>query len=246
MGGLSGVVIFDSITFVVAGLMILAIHQHGVTNKAQELAPAIEQAGKSGSRFWMEWSEGIDIVRGNRVVTVLFISVVMLNFAGIMIDPLTAPYIVDVIKVGPEIFGWLVTVQAMGGIFGGLLAGRVNRRINTANMYGWSEVVLGLVLLVRYNVPVLPILFVMTLLTGLPAALGMAALETLFQQKVPNTHLGRISGALNTTVGLTSLFGVLGLSGMLGSHLGVVPVLNISIGITILTGLIVLLYSPKD
>lgn len=246
MWGLSGVVIFDSITFVVAGLMILAIHKPAVTADSQALAPALEQAGKSGSRFWKEWREGIDIVRRNRVVTVLFISVVMLNFGGIMIDPLTAPYIVDVVKVGPQIFGWLVTVQAVGGILGGLLAGRVNRRINTVSMYGWSEVVLGLVLIVRYNVPVLPVLFVMTLLTGLPAALGMAALETLFQQKVPNSHLGRISGALNTTIGLTSLFGVLGLSGMLGAVIGVVPVLNIAIGVTILTGLLVLRYLPRE
>ncbi len=91
------------------------------------------------------------------------------------------------------------------------------------DVYGWSEVILGLVLVARYNIPDLPVLFVTTLITGFPAALGMAAPETFFQQKVPNSHLGRISGDLNTTVGLTSLFGVLGISGMLGDQLGIVP-----------------------
>jgi hypothetical protein len=85
----------------------------------------------------------------------------------------------------------------------------------------------------------------MTFLVGLPAALGAAALDTLFQEKVPNTHLGRIVGALNTTVGLTSLFGVLGISGVLGEILGIIPVLNIAAAITGLTGLIALLFLPS-
>jgi len=84
----------------------------------------------------------------------------------------------------------------------------------------------------------------MSLLVGLATALGIAAVETLFQRNAPNTHLGRIYGALNFTVGITSLFGVIGISGMPGEVLGIVPVLNIAAGITILTGLIALLFLP--
>ena len=118
--------------------------------------------------------------------------------------------------------------------------------MGTASLYGWAEIILGLIIFIRYNIPYLPVLFVMTFLIGLPAALGAAALDTLFQQKVPNTHLGRIIGALNTTVGLTSLFGVLGVSGLLGEILGIMPVLNIAAGITAATGLIALLFLPKE
>ncbi len=241
--GLFGVVIFDSFTFVIAGLMILAI-----AGAARPMTTASAEQSQEPARpsFWREWTEGINIVRRNRVVAVLFITVVLLNFGGIMIDPLGAPYMVDVVKVGPAIFGWLTTVQAIGGILGGLLAGKVYQKMTTARLYGWAELVLGFFIFLRYNIPQLPVLFVMSFLVGLPAALGAAALDTLFQQKVPNTHLGRIIGALNTTVGLTSLFGVLGISGMLGDILGVVPVLNIAAGITALTGLIALLFLPAE
>jgi len=242
--GLPGVVLFDSLTFVIAGLMILIIRSRAARIAKQELPiPEVETKAQSG--FWKEWREGINIVRLNRVVTILFISVVLLNFGGIMIDPMAAPYIVDVVKAGPEVFGWLVTVQAVGGILGGLLAGRVGQRMNTASLYGWSELVLGVIIFIRYNIPYLPILFVMTFLIGLPAALGAAAMDTLFQQKVPNSHLGRIIGALNTTVGLTSLFGVLGISGMLGEILGIIPVLNIAAAITFFTGVLILVFLPR-
>ncbi len=242
MWGLPGIVIFDSITFVVAGLLILSIHH----SEAKVEAPVSASETAARPRFWKEWLEGIDLVRKNRVVFILFLSVVLLNFGGIMIDPLSVPYILDIVGAGVDVFGWMMTVQAVGGILGGLLAARINQRISTVSMYGWSEVILGVILIARYNIPDLPVLFVTTLITGFPAALGMAALETLFQQKVPNSHLGRISGALNTTVGLTSLFGVLGISGLLGEQLGIVPVLNIAAGITLITGWIVLMFLPRE
>ena len=240
--GLTGVVLFDSLTFLIAGLMILSITQSGKVAPPPQAGAKPE--GTSWTRFWKEWAEGIEIVRKDRVVAVLFITVVMLNFGGVMIDPLGAAYIIDVVKAGAEIFGLLIAVQAVGGIIGGLIAGKVGARMATARMYGWAEIVLGLILVVRYNILQLPILFTMSLLVGLPAALGVAALETLFQRNVPNTHLGRIYGALNSTVGITSLFGVLGISGVLGEVIGIVPVLNIAAGITILTGLIALLFLP--
>ena len=240
--GLTGVVLVDSITFVIAGLMILAITSSGRVAPGPQEEPKPE--GTSWSRFWNEWKEGMSIVRKDRVVSVLFITVVMLNFGGVMIDPLGAAYIVDVVKAGAEVFGLLVTVQAIGGIIGGLLAGRVGDRISTARLYGWAEIVLAVVMVIRYNIPEIPVLFVMTLILGLPAALGVAALDTLFQRNVPNTHMGRIYGALNSTVGITSLFGVLGISGVLGEVLGIVPVLNIAAGITMLTGLVALLFLP--
>lgn len=242
--GLTGVVLFDSLTFLIAGLMILAITDSG--RAALPASPDAKPEGRSWRRFWKEWAEGINIVRKDRIVSVLFITVVMLNFGGVMIDPLGAAYIIDVVKAGAETFGLLITVQAIGGILGGLIAGKVTDRMTTARLYGWAEVVLGIFIVIRYNVPELPVLFVMSLFVGLPAALGIAALETLFQKNVPNTHLGRISGTLNTTVGITSMFGVLGISGVLGDLLGIVPVLNIAAAITGLTGVIALLFLPRN
>jgi MFS family permease len=158
---------------------------------------------------------------------------------------LFAPFVEDVLQASAAVFGLLITVQALGGIIAGLIAAQLSRRISTVAMYGSMEIILGAILFVRYNITDLPVQFLASLLTGLVATLGVAALETLFQQKVPNSHLGRISGALNTTVGFTSLFGVLGISGVLGEALGIVPVLNIAAAVTLLTGLIALVFLPN-
>jgi predicted MFS family arabinose efflux permease len=241
--GLSSVVIFDSVSFLVAAFMILAIQAPARTLRGREEI-AENDGSSSWSRFWQEWREGIAYIRRSRVVTVLFICTVFLSFGGVMMDPLSAPFILDVVKAGAEIFGILAAVQAIGGLVGSVVASRFVTKLSPALIFGWSEIVLGLVLFVRYNIPTLPVVFAMTMLTGLPASLGMGALNTLFQQNVPDSHLGRISGALNATIGLLSIFGVLGIAGLLGQTLGVVPVLNIATSITLLEGVGALLFLP--
>jgi predicted MFS family arabinose efflux permease len=223
--------------------MILAIQAPARTLRGREEI-AENDGSSSWSRFWQEWREGIAYIRRSRVVTVLFICTVFLSFGGVMMDPLSAPFILDVVKAGAEIFGILAAVQAIGGLVGSVVASRFVTKLSPALIFGWSEIVLGLVLFVRYNIPTLPVVFAMTVLTGLPASLGMGALNTLFQQNVPDSHLGRISGALNTTIGLLSIFGVLGIAGLLGQTLGVVPVLNIATSITLLVGVGALLFLP--
>lgn len=242
--GLPGVVVVDSLSFIIAGLMILAMTGIELRRPSPEAAPAETTDSPPKTDFWKEWLEGLDLVRRNRIVAVLFLTVVLLNFGGIMIDPLFAPFVEDVLRASAAVYGVLATVQAIGGIAAGLIAGWVSQRMSTAAMYGWMEVILGVIMFVRYNIPDMTVQFAGSLLTGLIATLGIAALETLFQQKVPNSHLGRISGALNTTIGFTSFFGVLGISGVLGETLGVVPVLNIAATVTLVTGLIALMFLP--
>ena len=236
--GLPGVVLFDSLTFVIAGLMILSIQAPGQAAAPKPEAPV--RAGPGWRQFRAEWLEGLNIIRQDRFVTWLFISVVLLNFGGTLIDPLWAPYMVNVVKANSQTYGLVMTIQAAGGILGGLLAGKIAQRFAPVLIYGWGEILLALVLFVRYNIPDLPVVYVTAFLTGVPAAIGIAALETLFQQAVPNSHLGRISGMLNTTRSVVALFGVLGIAGTLGDLLGIVPVLNLAASATLLTGLLVL------
>src|SRR5688572_13169032 len=50
--GLTGVVLFDSLTFLIAGLMILGLTQSG---KSAPVSPEEKPEGTSWNRFWKEW-----------------------------------------------------------------------------------------------------------------------------------------------------------------------------------------------
>lgn len=75
---------------------------------------------------------------------------------------------------------------------------------------------------------------------GLAAAGTGASLHTLLQGGVPDAYRGRVFAALGTLSAVLELLSV-GLAGVLGETLGIVPLLNAAAAITILAGLTALL-----
>ena len=61
---------------------------------------------------------------------------------------------------------------------------------------------------------------------------------------MPDSSRGRVYGAFNTTNGLISLTSV-GLAGVVGDILGIVPMLSVAGGITLLAGMLALVLLPK-
>jgi predicted MFS family arabinose efflux permease len=82
--------------------------------------------------------------------------------------------------------------------------------------------------------------FVMTM----PVVGAGAGSSTLLQTGVPDAYRGRVFGALNTTAALVGLAGV-GLAGICGDVLGIVPMLSMAGGITLLAGVIALVILPR-
>lgn len=240
--GLSSVVVFDSLTFLAAGLLIFLVR-----TPARAVSPISLQGHNTPGvfrRFLHDWREGIDVIRKDQVISILFVAFVLLNLGGIMLDPLGTPFLMEVVGVDSKMYGYILTIQAVGGITGALTAGKIGERLAPARVFGWGTVLVGLLQLIRYNLPTLPVVLAMTVLIGLPAAVVAIAMDTLFQQFVPNSHLGRVSGTLSTTIAVVSLVGVLGIAGPMGNIWGIVPILNFAACVTIASGLTGILFLP--
>ena len=107
----------------------------------------------------------------------------------------------------------------------------------------------GLLVLVQFNVPILPVTLAIAFLLGFPNPASNAAAITLLQRRVPDTYLGRVLGALGATTTLVSLVSVVGLAGVLGEIIGIVPMLNVAAGVILVAGvhaLVVLPHSMPD
>lgn len=242
VAGLPGVVLLDSASFAVAALLIAFV---SVRTPAREVPPAGTAAGAVWTRLWREWLDGLRFVWRHRLIATLFTVLVLISFGGIMYDPLFPAFVIDVLKGGPDVRGWLSTIQAAGGICGSLVVARLGQGVAPGRLLGWSCVLTGLFLLVEYNVPYLPLTYTLAFLVGGSAVATGAAAQTLAQQYVPDEYLGRAFGALGTTTAILGLFSALGLAGVLGEVVGLLPMLNVATGITLLAGLIgVVLLAP--
>ena len=225
--GIAGVAIIDAATFVVGAVLIAAIRAPGRAEVTAEPAPA---------HFWREWREGLGLIVRTRAILALFVVLLLMNFGGVMTDPLFAAFIRDVVGAGPAVFGIVLTARAVGGMVGGVVAARLSRRYPTVDLLAAACIVAGAMQLLQFNVPLLPVVLATSFLLGIPAVTSSAAVQTLLQERVPDAYRGRVFGSLSTMVALICLVSVLGFGGALASVIGIVPVLTVSALITASAG----------
>lgn len=217
--GFSSSVIINSLSFVLSGVMILLISSPGHPIST-ESAAALESQG-----MWAEWKSGLCLIRSNPVVSGIFaISIVSAIGEGIF-NIMFVIFIRTVLNGGAMEFGWLSSGQAVGGIVGGLLVGRIGRRV-PPNRLTPLLAFNGILILLLVHLPWLPLSMFFILLCGIPLIFVNVGVDTLLQKHVEGAFLGRVFGTLMTTMSLFILLGQ-GIATITGDQIG--PVILVSV-----------------
>ena len=233
MTGLTSVVLFDSASYLIAGVMIFLISWiPEITPKKSEIIGAFT----TWSSMWREWASGIKISTKSRPIAVVFIAVIIAMLGEGIIQALLVLF-VKLLGGGAMEFGWLLILRGLGGLLGGLIFGRIGTTVQPHRIFPWTLAGMGLLLLVMVNNPVLVLALILLCLIGILAIGANVTSTTMLQNSAPNDYLGRIFGLLGMTSGLMILLGQ-GLASAFADRLGVVVLLNIAAGLYFLSGLI--------
>jgi MFS family permease len=235
-GGLGAVAAADAATFLVAAGLVALM---GVRPPAADEGETVTGPG----RFLSEWLDGLGLVRRDRSIGMLFVVFGLMTFGGTMLDPLAAPWVRDVLHGGAGVYALLMVVHSVAGIGGSLLVGSYGARLSPRTLCGVGSLLAGCLLLVRFNVPVLGVAVVLSLVSGITSVASSVGVETLAQQRVPEAYRGRVFGSLQATIWLMSLLGA-ALGGVGAERVGVVGMLDVASALVGLAGVVVLLTLP--
>ena len=141
------------------------------------------------------------------------------------------------------------TPQAIGGIAGGMIAAASGHRFRAGRLMCYGAVAFGLIDLAIFLYPlgyvaVWPAVAGM-IVVGLPGALTLAGLITLFQRSSEDAYRGRVFGAVSALEGVTVLAGTLG-SGYLSRLAGIIPVLAVQGAGYVVAGLVMLVWLKEE
>jgi predicted MFS family arabinose efflux permease len=209
----------DAISYAVSVESLLAIR-----------APE-EPAGKTqGTRLRAEVTEGLSFVLRHPILRKIAACTGTANLFSGMAAALEIIFLIRVLHVRPADTGLLVAVASLGGVAGGILSGRLARRIGSARIIWFSMLVLGLPQLL---VPLAQPGWRVALFAAGFAATSFSAVvynvaQVSYRQAIcPPQLLGRMNAAIRWVVwGTLPLGGLLG--GALGATLGVRPTLWIA------------------
>ena len=230
LGGLHLVVVVDALSFVAAAALVAAMTASAPRPQTDGPAidrPAIDEAETAFTRFWAEWVAGLRIVREDRTIAMLFVVFGLMTFGGTMLDPLFVPWVRDVLGEGVWAVALLMTTSSLAGIAGSLVVGSLGNRVPARALIGWSSLLAGLLLLAKFNIPMVWVAVALSAVGGVTAVASSVGVETLAQERTPEHLRGRVFGSLQATVWLMSLLGAV-VGGIVGEAVGVLPALHLA------------------
>ncbi|WP_337661974.1 MFS transporter [Actinoalloteichus sp. AHMU CJ021] len=167
------------------------------------------------------------------------------NFFSAMGFAVEMVFLLRILNVAPALVGLIFSVSAVGGVVGGILAGRLSKRVGNARIIWFSILVLGfpslLMPLAQPGFGVL--LYAVGLFFFMTMAVMYNVAQVTYRQVItPPALLGRMNASVRFIVVGTSPLGA-ALGGVLGTAIGVRPTLWIAFAGAWLAGLWVF-FSP--
>ena len=124
----------DALSYAVSVASLLAIN-------VQEDAPPAKDAPRPTLRA--DIAEGLSFVLRHPVLRKIVACTGTANLFGSMGTALEIVFMIRVLRIRPADTGLLIAVASLGGVAGGLLAGRLGRRIGSARIIWYSMLVLS-------------------------------------------------------------------------------------------------------
>jgi predicted MFS family arabinose efflux permease len=234
--GLTSVVLLDSASFVLSAMLIALIAAPAAAARTEEP----EQADlKPGASVVRDLADGLALVWRERWLSGLFLSVSLIMLGQGITNVLLVPFINQVLRGDAQTFGWVVTAQGIGGLAGGLLVGQIGRLLAPARLMALSAWLLGAIVLLIVNIPLLPLVLALIAVVGLPVVAFIVTESTLIQSGVADAYRGRVLGSYGVIQALMLLLGM-GAGSALGDWAGPVRLFDLVGGLYILAGVIVL------
>jgi MFS family permease len=165
-----------------------------------------------------EIAEGLKFVVGHPILRKIVACTGTSNLFSAMAGAVEIVYLVRVLHVRPAFTGVLFAISAVGGVAGGIAAGRLARRIGSARIIWFSILVFGLpqILAALAEPGWLVVLFPIGYATMFFSAVVYNVAQVSYRQAVcPPQLMGRMNAAARWIV-----WGTMPLGGVIGSALG--------------------------
>jgi predicted MFS family arabinose efflux permease len=231
VGGLTMVAILDAASFLIAAGLI-ALIRYRAPDRVAHATGANTRSAPGALSAWRrlanEWRDGLRVIVHAPVLRALLVFLVVTAIGEGLTITLFVPWVVTALHSDSAGYGALLSAQAVGGLAGALVIGRLGSRVNPLKLLIGGAMIFGVIDLGLFTYPVLyphigPALVVIAIV-GIPGAAIGAGVVTLEQSLSADSHRGRVVGTLGALGSIGSLAGAI-LAGVAGEVVPAVALL---------------------
>jgi Na+/melibiose symporter-like transporter len=221
--GITGVSLADAASFIASAALLALVRTSGTVERTPtHRHPLVTVAA--------DLRGGLLLTARHRLLRSLMIFCLITSVGEGIVGTLFAPFFRHVLHGSSQGYGLFMAAQAIGGIAGAAFAASLGQRVSARHLFTYGAIAFGLVDLAIFLYPLgyVAIWPAMAgiIIAGLPGAVTMAGLLTLFQLNTEDSHRGRVFGAFAAAEGISVLTGTLA-GGYLTRPFGIVPVIAI-------------------
>ena len=242
--GLNSVILVDAVSYLLAALLIslLVVPALAKTAVSQEVT---QSAKTKFVQVWQELVAGLKVIKESRVLTAAFIVIGIALFGDAIMSAVMVVFAQDVMGLGADGFGWVLTARGVGGLLGGLVIAQLGQRFSMTQLVAGGLMLSGFLVLIIVNFPTLYVAVPLMILAGIPLIAWIVSLQTIFQQATADEYRGRVFGAFGTVSALLMAVGAL-LAGGITDVVGSAILMSVASLIYIFAGILgwVLLNKP--
>jgi predicted MFS family arabinose efflux permease len=246
-GGMTAVALIDAASFVMSAALIGSIRARSrrpmpATESSESGAPVEREATTAWERLVAEWRDGLRIVWHQPVLRALLVFFIITRIGEGLTATLFVPWVTDALHSDSAGYGALLSTQALGGLAGAAVIGRMGSRLRPLPLLIGGAITFGIIDLGLFTYPVIfpfigPALVAMVVV-GVPGAAMVAAWTTLPQTLANDSHRGRVIAAMGAVGSLGSLIGAVA-AALIGQAVPVVPLLIVQGSGYVIGGLVV-------
>jgi hypothetical protein len=246
--GLNMLVLLDVVSYIISAFLvtriIIMISRAGENPPDEQSTEGAAKIQNSQLTFWQQWLQGLELLRRERWLGILCLCMVAAMLGQGAFNSLLAIFGAQVVKMNSETYGWYLSAQGIGGLAGGFIVGKVGKMFRPSHLLALSLGGTSLLLLLQFNLPLIPIALGTSVLVGIFVVGMIVSLQTLLQLGVDPAYLGRITSTYGTAQMAALLIGTTGAS-LLGQIWGIVPTLNLAAALLLLASVGSLLWLRK-
>ena len=139
-----------------------------------------------------EITEGLAVVRSNRLMAALLALIAILSFFGRPYNQLMPVFAKDVLRVGPRGLGFLMTAPGIGTVVGSLALASAGSRLRLGRLSIAAASVFSAALIGFSWARFFPLALAFLMMVGMSQTVAMATINTILQTSVDPGIRGRI------------------------------------------------------
>lgn len=202
----------DAATFGVAAVLVARLSARTSTTPTSPDEPR--------GRVLHELAQGLHYLWGHRVLRPLAVVLCVINGVTGGVVGLLVLYSLEVLRLPPAAYGWLITTFAVGGLGGALSAIQLTARLGTARCVSGSVLVFGTTVVLMGAFPVLAVVLPCLVLVGIASSVWAVVTIAYRQREIPERLLGRVTSVYRMVGFLTIPVGAAG-AGLLAHGIGI-------------------------